>query len=284
VTRKLILTAACLLAVLGAWTGQLDDFGAEMAEKAFRRALVTFAVARTLNGVISVAQGTEVAIEPAGVGMNFSVGQVLDPINDLIERFSSVMLVATSALGLQNILLGISEWWGISLFLLLSVIVLLVTLWTPAVSGWHKFSLRVALIAVAVRFAVPIIIIGTSVVFDTFLETQHDAATEALEATSIEISEMSQETAPPVPDADQSLRDRIGSFLDDSLDRLNVTEKLERFRERLSNASEHIINLIVIFVLQTIIIPILFLYLLVNGLKALGSRTFSSNPTTPTGL
>ena len=272
-TRKIVLTIACLLAVLGAWTGQLDNYGAEMAEKAFRRALVTFAVARTLNGVISVAQGTEVAVEPAGVGVNFTVGQVLDPINDLIERFSSVMLVATSALGLQNILLGISEWWGVSVFLALSVVALLVTLWSPTARRWRTWGMRVALIAIAVRFAVPLIIIGTGFVFDTFLAKQHAAATQALEATSAEITQISKESLPPSPAPDQSLLDKFGSFLDESLDRINVTEKLERFRERMSNASEHIINLIVIFTLQTIIIPILFLYLLVQGLKALGTRT-----------
>ncbi len=270
--RKLVLTIVCLLAVLAAGTGHLDTLGEDEAEKAFQRALVTFAVARTLNGVISVAQGTEVAIEPAGVGVNFSVGQILDPVNDLIERFSSVMLIATSALGLQNILLNISKWWGVSLFLLLSIVLLLVSLWSPTASRWNKVGLRLVLVAVAVRFALPLIIIGTSLVFDTFLEQEHSAATRALEATTVEVSEISEQSRPPQPAADQSLRDKIGSFLDDSLDRVNVTEKLEQFRDRLSNASEHIINLIVIFVLQTIIVPVLFLYLLVGGLKALGAR------------
>ncbi len=130
------------------------------------------------------------------------------------------------------------------------------------------------LVAIAFRFALPLIVIGTGFVFDTFLKQEHSAATMALEATSVEISEISERNAPPKAAADLSLRDKIGSFLDDSLDRVNVTEKLEQFRERLSNASEHIVNLTVIFVLQTIIIPILFLYLLVNGLKALGARAF----------
>ncbi|MFK8031035.1 MAG: hypothetical protein AB8G18_12440 [Gammaproteobacteria bacterium] len=273
--RKSVLTILCLLAVFSAASGYLDNVGEDTAEKAFQRALFTFAVARSLDGVISVAQGTEVAIEPAGVGVNFTVGQVLDPINDLVERFSSVMLVATSALGLQNILLNISKWWGMNLFLLLSVVLLLITLWVPAASHWNKVALRLALMSIAIRFALPLIVICTSLVFNTFLEKEHNAATLALEATSVDIAEISEQTKPPRPQADQSFRDKIGTFLDDSLDRVNVGEKLEQFRDRLSNASEHIVNLIVIFVLQTIIVPIMFLYLLVNGLKALGSRALS---------
>lgn len=272
--RKIVLTVMCLLVLAAAGTGLLDTLGEEKAENAFQRALVTFAVARTLNGVISVAQGTEVAIEPAGVGVNFTVGQILDPVNDLIERFSSVMLVATSALGLQNILLDISKWWGVSFTLVLSAVFLLATLWVPAARHLHGMGLRLFLLTVALRFALPLIVIGTSAVFDTFLAKEHLAATAALEATSAEISELSVQNKPPEPTADQSFREKIGSFLDESLDRVNVTEKLEQFRERLSNASEHIINLIVIFALQTVIIPLLFLYGLIHGLKALGSRAF----------
>lgn len=270
--RKLLLTLACLLAVLAAGTGHLDDYGEDLAEKAFQRALVTFAVSRTLNGVISVAQGTEIAVEPAGVGVNFTVGQILDPVNDLIERFSSVMLIATSALGLQNILLNMSKWWGVSLLLFVSIALLLITLWSPKASRWKTLSLRVVLVAVALRFALPLVVVGTSLVFDTFLEKEHAAATLALETTTAEISEISDQSSPPQLSSEQSLREKIGTFLDESLDRVNVTDRLDQFRERLSNASEHIINLIVIFALQTIIIPILVLYLLIGVLKGLGAR------------
>ncbi len=141
-------------------------------------------------------------------------------------------------------------------FLLLSVVLLLVTLWSPTASRWNKVGLRLVLVAVAVRFALPLIIIGTSLVFDTFLEQEHNAATLALEATTVEVSEISEQSRPPQPATDQSLRDKIGSFLDDSFDRVDVTEKLEQFRDRLSNASEHIINLIVIFIFQTILMPL----------------------------
>jgi len=54
---------------------------------------------------------------------------------------------------------------------------------------------------------------------------------------------------------------------------MNVGDRLNRLRDRVSNASEHIINLIVIFVLQTIILPLVFLWLFVELLKMLAART-----------
>lgn len=265
-TRKILLTVLCIVAAAVTWGGWLDDAGRDTAEQAFRRALVTFAVARTLNGVISVAQGTEVAVEPAGVGVNFAPGQMLDPINDLVERFSSVMLVASSALGVQNILLRVSAWWAMDLVLTAALLGLLVVLWLPAPPRWQRWAYRAAVVTLALRFAVPLIVIGTGLVFDTFLEAEQTAATEALRATSTEIGELSNSSAAP-PSADPGLLGRLSAFIDDSIDSANVAERLERFRDGLSNASEHIINLIVIFVLQTIAIPIAFLWLLAQALR-----------------
>ena len=109
-TRKSLTTLLIVLIAAVAATGVADQVSDDYAEDALKRALATFAVARTLNGVISVAQGTEIALEPGGVGVMLTPGQILDPINDLVERFSSVMLVAASSLGLQIVLLEILSW------------------------------------------------------------------------------------------------------------------------------------------------------------------------------
>src|SRR5210317_2157526 len=81
-------------------------------EALFQRAFITFALARTINGIISAVQGTEVALQPAGVGVTLTPGEILDPVNDLIGRFSWIMLGATLSLGVQQVLLDIGQWWG----------------------------------------------------------------------------------------------------------------------------------------------------------------------------
>ena len=109
--RQWALGLGLLLAALMAVTPFLDQRAVDNYESLFQRALVTFALARTLNGVISAVQGTEVAIQPAGVGVTLTPGQMLDPVNDLVERFSWVMLGATISLGIQQVLLEVSAWW-----------------------------------------------------------------------------------------------------------------------------------------------------------------------------
>ena len=74
---------ACMVAV--SWGGWLDARGAAHLDASFQRALVSFALARTLNGVISVVQETQIALQPAGVGVTLMPGEILDPLNDLVD-------------------------------------------------------------------------------------------------------------------------------------------------------------------------------------------------------
>ncbi len=272
---KIGWTIFALLAAALALSDTVDNTADTYAAEAFKRALVTFAVARGLNGVISVAQGTEVALEPGGVGVNFSVGQILDPINDLVEQFSSVMLVATTSLGLQNFLLEMTGWWGVTALLVLAVGFLLVSNWLPSISERARnIAVKMFLVLTFLRFVLPILIIGTQMVFSLFLEQQHDDATAVLQATSSEIEDFNrEESSPAEPSENTSLADRLGEMWENSVAAVDVSGRIERLKSVASGASEEIINLIVIFFLQTIAFPIAFLWLFVEGLKAIASRT-----------
>lgn len=276
--RKIAWTLLAVILTALAASGAADGVSDDYADQALKRALVTFAVARSLNGVISVAQGTEVAVEPGGVGVNLTVGQILDPINDLIEQFSSVMLVAASSLGLQKLLLGMAGWWGVTVVLALAAIALAVATWLPDNRGSRFVSIaaKVFFVTAFLRFALPLLIIATHVIFSTFLQSEHDAATAVLEATSSEIETFNEDESAPA-DEDASFMESIGNMIDSSMRRLDVPGRLEGLKDSASQASEQIVNLIVIFVLQTVILPLAFLWLFVEGLKRVAGRAISGS-------
>lgn len=270
--RKILWSLVAVLTVAAAVSSLADDLGRQHAEIAFRNALVTFAVARTLDGVISVAQGTELALEPGGVGVVLTLGQILDPINDLVERFSTVMLVATSSVGLQNILLRMTSWWGVTLALAIAAGIALLALWWPHRSARvEHVAIRLLLITIFLRFAVPALVVSTAVIFDYFLADTQIAATEALETTRDQIEALNERAPPPIDD-DASVLDRLGVMLDNSLESINLNERLERLSSRVTESAEHIIDLIVIFVLQTVLLPLGFLWLFVRLLTSVGER------------
>ena len=269
--RKIAWSAAALLAVIIAFTGIADRSSEAIAADSLKRALVTFAAARALNGAISAAQGTELALEPAGVGVVLSVGQVLDPINDLVERFSSVMLVAASSIGLQNILLRISSTIGFDIALVVVALWLLLATWSRWIQASMPWARRALLVAIFVRFALPVLIVGGDLVFEGFLATEQQAAMEALRGVQADIVEISDEA--PLPAAERgTLLERFSGLVDKTLAAVDPRDTLNQLGDRVADASEHIISLIVIFVLQTILLPIAFVWLFVELLKAIGSR------------
>ena len=81
VVRVVIVTTL----VIGSWWHGLDVHAEAQVEAGLKRALIAFAVARGLNGVISVAQGTEVAIQPAGLGVVLAPGEI--PVDRIEGKF-----------------------------------------------------------------------------------------------------------------------------------------------------------------------------------------------------
>lgn len=266
--RRITWTILALIALAAAASGIADDTAESYAEDALKRALVTFAAARTLNGVISVVQGTEV-----GVGVTVAVGQILDPVNDLIERFSGVMLVAASSIGLQNVLLDITSSLGVTIALAGATLFALVILWWPGLAE-NKFAAaasRVLLVMLCVRFIIPALVIGTNLVSDTFLAPGQAEATAALEMTTQDLEGINEEIEAPAA-SDQSIMERLNAAIDDSLATVNISRRLENLKENASTATEHIVDLIVLFVLQTIILPLAFLWIMVQLLKGVAAR------------
>lgn len=276
--RKIAWSVASVIVVVIAITGGIDRVSEQTAADSLTRALVTFAASRALNGAISAAQGTELALEPAGVGVVLSVGQVLDPINDLVERFSTVMLVAASSIGLQNVLLRITSTAGFDIALTVVALWVLASSWLPVLwlQGTLPAARRVLLISIFVRFALPVLIVGSDLVFEQFLVNQQQAALDALRGVQAEIEEINAEQPMPQRSAELSFLDRFSNLVDDTLAAVDPRDSLEQLSNRVADASEHIISLIVVFVLQTILLPIGFIWLFMELLKGIGQRLAGS--------
>lgn len=268
---KLSLSFLILLLAVLAWRGVVDDLGRDYTRAGLARALLTFGVARGLNGVISVAQGTEVAIEPVGIGVILAPGQILDPINDLVERFSWIMLASATSLGMQKVLLEIMAWPGLTLVLGGSLAAALVVLWwpRPVAYGLARTVYGLALTLLILRFAIPLIAIGNELLYGIFLEPQYNDSRVRLEQTVAAIGDLNREALPPADaDSPTSWLDSAKRAYATAADAMNVERRLESFRQAAAEVSEHAINLIVVFVLQTIVFPLLFLWLTVQAVKA----------------
>ncbi|MCB1757975.1 MAG: hypothetical protein KDJ38_20830 [Gammaproteobacteria bacterium] len=271
--RQLGLSLLIALSIVLVIFRPLDSLGSEYLDSAFKKALVSFAIARGLNGVISVAQGTEFAVQPAGVGINFSPGEILDPINDLVERFSWIMLMSSSSLGAQKVLLSISGWgWLAVVFVLVAGLYLLSLWWrNSSLAAAQTLISRLFLLLLILRFTVPLTAFLNEWVYREFLLEQYNDSSGQLQQASDEIGSINDETdvALNTPQGAESLMDKARQLYDSAMGQIDFEKKLDRYKAAAETISENTINLIVVFVLQTVIFPLLFLWLIVRVFRRL---------------
>ena len=267
---KLSLALLFIAAITLNLTQTLDTSSKVHVDKAFNRALIAFGIAKTLNGVISVAQGTEVAIQPAGIGINLTPGQILDPVNDLIERFSWVMLASSTSLGIQKVFLTMSSWPAFGYTMIFFLVLGLIMLFTSTRKYYHIriFILRFALLLVVLRFAVPLTGLSNELVYNVFLESEYISSTQKLESTAQQIGQLNQEQQIIQPDVKKkSVWESAKAFYNSTSEMLDISKKIEKYKQAATETTHHIVNLIVVFLFQTVIIPLAFIFIIYTLFK-----------------
>ncbi len=264
--RRALLLLGILVVLAFAWRAPLDASAAEHAGAGLKRALASFAAARALNAVISVAQGTEVALQPIGVGVVLAPGQVLDPVNDLVEQFSSLMLAASVAFGVQLALIKFGGHEAVSFTLSILALAWGWRLWREEpLPGWLN---RLFVGMLLVRFAVPVVVLGSDAGFRLFLEKDYEAGRQSMELSTKQFETLSPATPTAVAKADPKgwwpLAPGTGKMIEDMKDEvvraLDVRKRYEAMKEAAGQAVEHMVKLIVVFLLQTLVVPLLLLW------------------------
>lgn len=261
--NKWLLSAMLFLAAVLSLTPFMDQRASADYDELFQRAFVTFALARTINGVISVVQGTEVALQPAGVGVTLTPGQILDPVNDLVERFSWIMMGATISLGVQNVLLDISAWWVIQILFAALAAWMMVRVWYPGQDSRLQRTLlkRVFLLMLFIRFAVPVMLIANDLLYQQFLEQRYQQSTEIIAEAGRELEQIKEEASvEESQDTDESMLDSITRAWSSTVDSIDLSGRLKRMQAQAADVIEHLIQLSVVFVLQTALLPVAFLW------------------------
>ena len=274
---KLFITFVLLLLALFSITKYFDNYGERYTDEGFQRSLAAFAIAKGLNGAISVIQGTEVAVEPVGVGLTLTPGQVLDPANDLIERFSWIMLICTTSLGIQSILINIfsSIFFSITVAVFLCLITYFLWTYRNTSANLQNILYRSAVILIILRFFIPTMAITSDLMYKAFLENKYSESKNELEKTDKAITELSKDEDIPEDETQEiSWYESITSSISSAFESLNIDNRVELLKVEAENLTNHIISLIVVFTIQTILFPLLFIWLSVKLLKATLSFRF----------
>lgn len=181
-----ILAGVLLALTMLSFHGALDDLAYDRLNETTTESVGIYALARATNAGISVLQSSEVGIKFIGK-VSVKVGEVLDPINDAIERLSSIMLWAIGSLLLQRLVLEVTSTavfrWGFSCIGVVAFLALFLPAWKPfrdmarirfqisdvGLARCRDLLVRIFVVGAIVRFIVPGFVIVSVVAAEMFL-------------------------------------------------------------------------------------------------------------------
>ena len=261
--NKLLLVIFTLLSLCLALSFTIDDNAKKLVDDSFKQSVIVFGSAKALNAVISLAQGTQINLPFVTV----AVGEILDPINDLVEQFSLVMLASMVSLGIQKILLNFVTTDIYNYLLFTSIIIFNFWLFKRFTNDEKIRNLffKITFILLFLRFAIPMMAYVNEVSYNYFVKPQYNI--EELNKDILEVkdnvSKINQETITQKQDS---------SFFNKVLEKFDSSyyeKKVNEYKDAVDNSSQYIIDLIIVFIFQTIFFPIIFLFLLYSFVKSI---------------
>ena len=253
-----VLIFALLLAL--AWSRPLDTVAEQYTESGLKRAFATFAAARAMNATISVLQSASINFQ-IGAGASLQLGAVLDPLDDLVEQFSAIMLAATLSFATQRLLIDVSGVWPVSV--LLTVLFLawgVFHLQNRAPPGWLP---KLALGLLCLRLAVPTAALGSELTYRILLASKYEASQAQIKNTEVPDDEAQ---------VGGSLAERVKRWLARGTD---FGKKIEVLKARAEGWVEHIVRLAAVFIVQTVVLPLLFLWAMLRLYRVLSAPFYA---------
>lgn len=261
--NRLLIVAISSLAIILAFSFTIDIKGKALIDESFTQAVVVFGSAKALNAVISLAQGTELDLPFVTV----AIGQVLDPVNDLVEQFSLVMLASMASLGMQKILLSFATSTMYNVILGVSLVGLNIWLFVRFAKDERLRTLffKVTVVVLFLRFAVPLIGYVNYVAYENFVKPEYniEQLNTKIELVTDEVSRVNQETI--TQKEESSFFNKVAQTFDSSF----YSKRVDAYKDAVDNASEYVIDLIIVFIFQTIFLPLLFLFVLYHLVKSI---------------
>ena len=261
--NKLLLVIFTLLALCLALSFTIDDNAKKLVDESFKQSVIVFGSAKALNAMISLAQGTQINLPFVTV----AVGEILDPINDLVEQFSLVMLASMVSLGIQKILLNFVTTDIYNYLLFTSIIIFNFWLFKRFTNDEKIRNLffKITFILLFLRFAIPMMAYVNEVSYNYFVKPQYNIEELNKDILDVKdnVSKINQETI--TQKQDSSFFNKVMEKFDSSY----YEKKVNEYKDAVDNSSQYIIDLIIVFIFQTIFLPIIFLFLLYSFVKSI---------------
>jgi hypothetical protein len=231
---KLAISAMIILITIVSSFNILDKPSEVYVDSAIVKSGLAFATARTLNATVSVFQTSTITVQAIG-GASMTVGEFLDPFNDLIEQYATIMKLSIGSLIIQKVVLEIVSADVFKVCLGLSGICLLLSIHSKG-DQYRRLLSKIFLFLVFLRFTFVFVVLVNSLVSNAFLD---DRTAEDVAIVSAVSEEAEEGQASDILTAQENelLTNELVSLRRENQD---LTESMEEFDAPIRRAEEQV--------------------------------------------
>lgn len=254
----LVLTGVILFMMPGLKLPYLDQKADSYFSDAMTKAGVAYGVCRVVNASVSVVKESQIQIEPAGLGVSLAAGQILDPLDDMTERASDILITAIISLGIQKIAHELSVAFAPSL-LGVALLIFVVTSFLKGdrAAAYRSVTLKAIILIAVARLCLPTSSIISSYLNDHYFSPKITKAKDELAMSSPEVERLKDMRMPELDGPWGTIKNGFIFVGEKTKDLGAALKSLVR------NAGSMVSNLlklsylyIALFILQVVMIPI----------------------------
>lgn len=262
----LITLAMSLFMLPGLRLPYVDNKADNYFSDAMTKAGLAYGICRMINASVSVIKESQIQIQPAGLGVSLAAGQVLDPLDDLTERTSDILITAIVSLGIQKIAYELFVRFapaliGMSIILLVAVSFFI----GDRATAMRTVMLKLIIIIAVARLCLPISSIVSFYLNDHYFSSEITKAKDELAMSSPEMDRLKDMQMPEVDGVRGTIKNGF-EFVEQKTTDLGAT-----LREMIGNMGNMVSNLlklsylyVALFIIQVILLPIGAFWLLVR--------------------
>lgn len=263
-TVLLLVIAIALFMVPGLKLPYLDANTDTYFTESMTKAGLAYGVCRVVNASVSVIKESQIQVEPAGLGVSLAAGQVLDPLDDMTERASNILVTAIVSLGIQKIAYELCVAFAPPVIGVAIIIFVGVTLFKgDRARGLRAIMLKSIILLAVARFCLPASSIINSYLHENYFSPQIIMARDALTMTSPELERLKDMTMPESDGVVETVKSGF-SFVTEKTSDLSAALKsmVNNMGSMVSNLLKLSYLYVAFFAVQVILLPLVVFWLL----------------------
>lgn len=270
-----ILLSVLLYLSSGVQVPVLDSTAEGYFRDSITKAGVSYGVCRIINATVSIIQESSLQLEPAGIGLSLAVGQAVDPINDMVERLSNVLVMAISSLGIQELAYEISLTLAPPIFAcLLFVLSLLAWFRQKSIVALQNVFTGCLIIVSIARFCLPLSSIANEFLQENFFEDRIVEANRELARSAADLDKLKDVSLPEYDGFMETIEGGASYLKQKSVAFKNaVAVTLENRELIVENLLRLTFLYIGVFVIQVLVLPLLIFWFLIKTVNSLFPST-----------